>query len=102
MADMYIHLEQARSMALLAAVRLAEGGDAERRRAVSAAKYRVGQAARFIGQQAIQLHGGMGVTDELPASHYFKRLSMIELTLGDSDHHLARFASLPGFAREAA
>jgi alkylation response protein AidB-like acyl-CoA dehydrogenase len=102
MADMYIHLEQARSMALLAAVRLAEGQDAERRRAVSAAKYRVGQAARFIGQQAIQLHGGMGVTDELPASHYFKRLSLIELTLGDSEHHLARFASLPGFAREAA
>ncbi|MBQ5964113.1 acyl-CoA dehydrogenase family protein [Massilia sp. ZL223] len=102
MADMYIHLEQARSMALLAAVRLAEGADDERRRVVSAAKYRVGQAARFIGQQAIQLHGGMGVTDELPASHYFKRLSMIELTLGDSDHHLARFASLPGFAREAA
>ena len=102
MADMYIHLEQARSMALLAAVRLAEGEDAGRRRAVSAAKYRVGQAARFIGQQAIQLHGGMGVTDELPASHYFKRLSMIELTLGDSDHHLARFASLPGFSGEAA
>ena len=102
MADMYMHLEQARSMALLAAVRLAEGADGERRRAVSAAKYRVGQAARFIGQQAIQLHGGMGVTDELPASHYFKRLSMIELTLGDSDHHLARFASLPGFAPEAA
>ncbi|MEH6435578.1 acyl-CoA dehydrogenase family protein [Massilia sp. DD77] len=102
MADMYIHLEQARSMALLAAVRLAEGKPAERRRTVSAAKYRVGQAARFIGQQAIQLHGGMGVTDELPASHYFKRLAMIELTLGDSDHHLARFAALPGFTGEAA
>ena len=102
MADMYIHLEQARSMALLAAVRLGEDDEAERRRTVSAAKYRVGQAARFIGQQAIQLHGGMGVTDELPASHYFKRLAMIELTLGDSDHHLARFAAQPGFAREAA
>ena len=101
MADMYVHLEQARSMALLAAVRLADdaGGDraAERRRAVAAAKYRVGQAARFVGQQAIQLHGGMGVTDELPASHYFKRLSTIELTLGDCDHHLARFIAQPGF-----
>jgi len=102
MADMYVHLEQARSMALLAAVRLAEGnaaerGPAERRRAVAAAKYRVGQAARFVGQQAIQLHGGMGVTDELPASHYFKRLSTIELTLGDCDHHLARFIAQPGF-----
>jgi alkylation response protein AidB-like acyl-CoA dehydrogenase len=101
MADMYVHLEQARSMALLAAVRLADDRDgnnaAERRRAVAAAKYRVGQAARFVGQQAIQLHGGMGVTDELPASHYFKRLSTIELTLGDCDHHLARFTALPGF-----
>ncbi|MFS2027728.1 acyl-CoA dehydrogenase family protein [Massilia sp. CT11-137] len=101
MADMYVHLEQARSMALLAAVRLANdartGNVAERRRAVAAAKYRVGQAARFVGQQAIQLHGGMGVTDELPASHYFKRLSTIELTLGDCDHHLARFIAQPGF-----
>jgi len=106
MADMYVHLEQARSMALLAAVRLADdargGSAAERRRAVAAAKYRVGQAARFVGQQAIQLHGGMGVTDELPASHYFKRLSTIELTLGDCDHHLARFIAQPGFATEEA
>jgi alkylation response protein AidB-like acyl-CoA dehydrogenase len=91
MADMYIHLEQARSMALLAAVRLRSNDPAERRKAVSAAKYRVGQAARFVGQQAVQLHGGMGVTDELPAAHYFKRLSTIELSLGDADHHLARF-----------
>jgi alkylation response protein AidB-like acyl-CoA dehydrogenase len=105
MADMYVHLEQARSMALLAAVRLAGAARdpadgsaaAERRRAVAAAKYRVGQAARFVGQQAIQLHGGMGVTDELPASHYFKRLSTIELTLGDADHHLARFIAQPEF-----
>jgi alkylation response protein AidB-like acyl-CoA dehydrogenase len=97
MADMYIHLEQARSMALLAAVRLRGGNAAERRQAVSAAKYRVGQAARFVGQQAVQLHGGMGVTDELPAAHYFKRLSTIELTLGDADHHLARFIAQPGF-----
>jgi alkylation response protein AidB-like acyl-CoA dehydrogenase len=106
MADMYVHLEQARSMALLAAVRLADdarGGSAdERRRTVAAAKYRVGQAARYVGQQAIQLHGGMGVTDELPASHYFKRLSTIELTLGDCDHHLARFIAQPGFATEEA
>lgn len=118
MADMAIHLEQARSMALLAALALARsrgsaggadavrdaGADADiaaRRRVVSAAKYRVGLAARFIGQGAIQLHGGMGVTDELPASHYFKRLSMIELTLGDMDHHLERFIAQPGF-REAA
>ena len=98
MADMYIHLEQARSMALLAAVRLRSASPAERRSAVSAAKYRVGEAARFVGQQAVQLHGGMGVTDELPAAHYFKRLSAIELTLGDASHHLARFMAQPGFA----
>jgi alkylation response protein AidB-like acyl-CoA dehydrogenase len=102
MADMYIHLEQARSMALLAAVKLGSNDAGERRRAVSAAKYRVGQAAKFVGQQAVQLHGGMGVTDELPAAHYFKRLATIELTLGDSDHHLARFIAQPGFAEGAA
>ena len=97
MVDMFIQQEQARSMATLAAVRV-DGNDAvERRRTVSAAKARVGQALKYVGQQAIQLHGGMGVTDEMPASHYFKRLSMIELTLGDTDHHLARFASQPGF-----
>jgi alkylation response protein AidB-like acyl-CoA dehydrogenase len=101
MADMVIHLEQARSMALLAAVKLDDGDSAERRSVVSAAKYRVGQAARFIGQQAVQLHGGMGVTDELAAAHYFKRLSMIELTLGDRDHHLARFMAQPGFQQAA-
>ncbi len=101
MADMFIHLEQARSMALLAAVKLDGTDAAERRRVVSAAKYRVGEAARFIGQQAVQLHGGMGVTDELAAAHYFKRLSTIELTLGDRDHHLARFIAEPGFQEAA-
>ncbi len=100
MADMYIHLEQARSMALLAAVKLGSEDAGERRRAVSAAKYRINLAARFIGQQAVQLHGGMGVTDELPAAHYFKRLATIELTLGDADHHLARFIAQPGFMDE--
>jgi len=101
MADMFIHLEQARSLAMLAAVKVASQDAEERRRVVSAAKVRVGQAARFVGQQAVQLHGGMGVTDELPAAHYFKRLAMIELTLGDADHHLERFIAQPGF-KEAA
>ncbi|MTW13754.1 pimeloyl-CoA dehydrogenase small subunit [Pseudoduganella eburnea] len=101
MADMFIHLEQARSLAMLAAVKVASQDEEVRRRVVSAAKVRVGQAARFVGQQAVQLHGGMGVTDELPAAHYFKRLAMIELTLGDADHHLQRFIAQPGF-REAA
>ncbi len=56
------------------------------------------QAARFVGQQAVQLHGGMGMTNEVAAAHWFKRLSIIETTLGDVDQHLARFASLPAFA----
>ena len=97
MADMFIHIEQARSMALLAAVKADADNADERRRAVSAAKYRIGEAARFIGQQAVQLHGGMGVTNELPAAHYFKRLTTIGLSLGDGDHHLRRFMEQPGF-----
>ena len=100
MADMYIHLEQARSMALLAAAKLAAEDVAQRRRCISAAKFRIGQAATFIGQQAVQLHGGIGVTDELPAAHLFKRLTTIALTLGDGDHHLQRFIATPGFLAE--
>ncbi len=101
MADMFIHLEQARSLAMLAAVKVDSSDAEERRRVVSAAKVRVGHAARFVGQQAVQLHGGMGVTDELPAAHHFKRLAMIGITLGDAGHHLERFVAQPGF-REAA
>ncbi|MFZ4874260.1 acyl-CoA dehydrogenase family protein [Janthinobacterium sp. Mn2066] len=97
MADMFIHLEQARSMAMLAAAKVDSEDVAERRRIVSAAKARVNQAATFVGQQAVQLHGGMGVTDELPAAHHFKRLTMIALTLGDHDHHIERFIAQPGF-----
>ena len=100
MADMYIHLEQARSMAMLVAARMVCDAE-ERRRVASAAKVRIGQAAKFIGQQAVQLHGGMGVTDELPAAHHFKRLTMIELTLGDVDHHLERFAAQRGFQQHS-
>ncbi|OLL32756.1 pimeloyl-CoA dehydrogenase small subunit [Burkholderia sp. SRS-W-2-2016] len=98
MVEMLIHAEQARSVTYLAAMRYASDNPDERRRAISAAKVRVGQAARFVGQQAVQLHGGMGVTNEVAAAHLFKRLAIIETTLGDVDHHLARFASLPGFA----
>lgn len=91
MVEMFMHLEQARSMAYLAAVKAASTDATERRRTASAAKVRIGEAARYIGQQAVQIHGGMGVTNELPAAHLFKRLTMIELTLGDTDHHLQRF-----------
>jgi len=91
MVEMFMQIEQARSLCYLASFKVASLDPFERMRAVSAAKVRVGQAARYVGQQAIQLHGGMGVTDEMPAAHYFKRLSMIELTYGDTDHHLGRF-----------
>jgi len=100
-ADMFMQMEQARSLATLAAVKVASADAEERRRTVSAAKAKIGQAGKFVGQQAVQLHGGMGVTNELPAAHYFKRLTMIELTLGDTDHHLARFAAQPGFRQAA-
>ncbi len=92
LADMVIHLEQARSMSYLAALRCAARAAGERRRALSAAKVVISDAARFIGQQAVQLHGGMGMTDELKVSHYFKRLTAIEILFGDSDAHVRRFA----------
>jgi len=101
MVDMFIHGEQARSITYLAAAHFEDGDVEARRRYVSAAKARVGQAARDVGQEAVQLHGGMGVTNELPAAHMFKRLTMINTTLGDVDHHLARFTSLPGFQQAA-
>jgi alkylation response protein AidB-like acyl-CoA dehydrogenase len=92
--EMYMEIEQARSLALLAAVKVDGEDAAERARAVHAAKVRVGRAAKFVGQAAIQMHGGMGMTDELNVGHYFKRLAMIEATLGDTDHHLAAFAAV--------
>lgn len=92
MADMFIAAEQARSMAIIAAIHAAEEEPAVRRRALSGAKAYIGEAARFVGQQAVQLHGAMGVVDELKVGHYFKRLTMIDMTFGDADHHLARFS----------
>ena len=92
MADMVIATEQARSMATLAAVRADSSDAAERGRAVAAAKAYVMQSARLVGQQAVQLHGGMGVVDELNVGHYFKRLTMIAMTFGDADYQLGRFS----------
>jgi alkylation response protein AidB-like acyl-CoA dehydrogenase len=94
MADMFISAEQARSMAVMAAVYADSDDAALRRRAVSGAKAYIGQAARFVGQQAVQMHGAMGVVDDLIVSHYFKRLTMIDLSLGDVDFHLARFSDM--------
>jgi alkylation response protein AidB-like acyl-CoA dehydrogenase len=91
MADMFLNAEQATSMSYLAAIKCIDPDAGERRRALSAAKVAIGQAGRFVGQQAIQLHGGMGMTDELIVSHYFKRLTAIDLTFGDTDFHLQQF-----------
>jgi alkylation response protein AidB-like acyl-CoA dehydrogenase len=93
-ADMLLHLEQSRSMAYLAAMHCQSADDTQRRKTLSAAKVVTGNACRFIGQQSLQLHGGMGMTDELNVSHFFKRLMAIELSFGDTDTHLQRFAQL--------
>ncbi len=93
MVDLYMECELARSMALLAAVKVDSPDAFERRRAVSAAKELIGRAGRFVGQQAIQLHGGMGVTDELSVGHYVKRLTAIAASFGDGDLHLDRFCT---------
>jgi alkylation response protein AidB-like acyl-CoA dehydrogenase len=94
MADMYVAAEQARSMSILATMHADAEDVAVRRRYVSGAKAYIGETSRFVGQQAVQLHGGMGVVDELAVSHYFKRLTMIDLTLGDADFHLGRCSDL--------
>jgi alkylation response protein AidB-like acyl-CoA dehydrogenase len=94
MADMLIHFEQAKSMAYLAAMQCESADPTERRRALSAAKVVIGQSGRYIAQQSVQLHGGMGMADELDVSHYFRRLTAHELTLGDTDHHLQAFAAI--------
>lgn len=91
MADMFLQAEQATSMSYLAAIKCTDPDATQRRRSLSAAKVVIGQAGRFIGQQAVQLHGGMGMTDELMVSHYFKRLTTIDLTFGDTDFHTQQF-----------
>jgi alkylation response protein AidB-like acyl-CoA dehydrogenase len=97
LADMLMRVESARSMTYLLATTV-DAGDAAsaalRRRTAAAAKAMVSQAGRFVGQGAIQLHGGIGVTDEAPVSHYFKRMTAITMTFGDADHHVARFSDL--------
>jgi alkylation response protein AidB-like acyl-CoA dehydrogenase len=96
MAEMVIAAEQLRSMVIIAAVHTDAADVPTRRRAISGAKAYVGQAARFVGQQAVQLHGAMGVVDDVIVSHYFKRLTMIDMSLGDADFHLGRFSDSPG------
>lgn len=94
MVDMTVEHAQSQSMAILAALAADAKDPAERRRVISGAKIHIGKSGRFVGEQAIQLHGGIGMTDEYVAGHYFKRLTMIDQTFGDVDHHLARFAEV--------
>lgn len=93
MVDMYTAYEQAVSLTYLATLRLG-AGENERKRTVSAAKVGVGQAARLVGQEAIQIHGGNGVTDEYAIGHYFKRLTIFDSEFGDVDHHMKRHVAL--------
>jgi len=86
-ADMKMQLELARGMSYYATLKLG-AGEAERRQALSRAKVQLGQSMRWVGQQGVQLHGGIGVTDEYAGSHYFKRLTQLEMTYGDTLHHL--------------
>jgi alkylation response protein AidB-like acyl-CoA dehydrogenase len=94
MADMFLHSEQATSMSYLAAIKCVEQDDQGRRRALAAAKVVIGQSGRYVAQQSIQLHGGMGMTDELMVSHHFKRLTAIDLIFGDADFHIQKFVGL--------
>lgn len=90
--DMLVALDQARSMALAASVAASESARDERRKIVSAAKVQIGKSARFVGQQAIQLHGGIGITMEYQVGHCFLRSTAIELLFGDAEHHLVQLA----------
>lgn len=94
MVDMFMEHEQTKSLMYMAAMRMDEGYGAQAQKAVSAFKVQVGKSGRFVGQSAVQLHGGMGMTDELNIGHYFKRLTIIDTLFGNVDFHLKRFGRL--------
>ncbi|GAC1421597.1 MAG: pimeloyl-CoA dehydrogenase small subunit [Candidatus Velthaea sp.] len=95
MAEMFMELELARSMAIVAAMALEDGaGENARKRGVSSAKVQIARSGRFIGQNAIQLHGGIGMSEEYKIGHYFKRMTMVERLFGDMSFHLTRFVAL--------
>jgi pimeloyl-CoA dehydrogenase small subunit len=99
--EMLIALEQARSMAMLATMMSEEPNAAERRKAIAAAKVQIGRSAKFVGESAIQMHGGIGMTMEYKVGHYFKRVTMIDKMFGDADHHLAALARMGGIVGAA-
>ncbi len=94
LVDMFAAVEASRSLVLMAALHADHADAATRSRAVSAAKSAIGERARYVAQQAVQLHGGVGMTDELDIGHYFRRLTLFCNLLGSTDHHLQRFAAL--------
>ena len=99
--DMLVMVEQSRSMALYAAMSTQEPDAALRSVAMSAAKVQINRAARWVGQQGVQLHGGIGATEECQVGHYFRRLSMIEFLFGDADYHLTRVVRAGGLLQTA-
>ncbi len=95
-ADMFVAVEQARSMSMFATMAADFDDPKERAKAVAAAKVQIGKSGKFVGQQSIQLHGGIGMTQEAKIGHYFKRLTMIENTFGDTDFHMRRVSEAGG------
>ncbi len=95
--DMFIETELARSTSMMASIRADDPDATERKSAISAAKVQLAVSGRFVTQQAIQLHGGIGVTDEHDVGLYFKRMHVLNTLFGDEEYHLARFAGLPTF-----
>jgi pimeloyl-CoA dehydrogenase small subunit len=95
-SDMFVAVEQARSMSMFATMASDFDDARERAKAIAAAKVQIGKSAKFVGQQSIQLHGGIGMTQEAKIGHYFKRLTMIENTFGDTDYHLRRVTDAGG------
>ena len=94
--DMLVAVEQARSMALFATMVAGESDGEERSKSISAAKVQVGKSAKFVGTQGVQLHGGIGVTEECSISHYYRHLTVLEILFGDTNHHLAALARAGG------
>jgi len=93
MVDMFMEAEQSVSMTYMATLKL-DAPDVERAKACAAAKVQIGRSGRFVGQNAVQIHGGMGVTEEMKVGHYFKRVTMIDAQFGNVDHHLKRYTTL--------
>jgi alkylation response protein AidB-like acyl-CoA dehydrogenase len=98
--DMLVMVEQARSMAYYATMMAAQTDPRLRAAAMSAAKVQVGRSARYVGEQAVQLHGGIGVTEECSVGHYYRRLTMLEILFGDTHHHLSKLGEAGGLSAD--